>query len=62
MFLADGAEEATGVIECEIHAGNLSKPVLKKIPVRICVKRVSSKSYADHLLAPTTEEPFTNVR
>ncbi|MCY3665912.1 MAG: hypothetical protein OXH81_09670, partial [Gemmatimonadetes bacterium] len=43
---------ASGVLECEIHAENLFKPTIKKIPVKIEVQYVSSRDFANKLVNP----------
>ncbi len=51
IFAASDQEEIQGAIECEIHAENLSSPAKKIVPVRITVKRESTKDYAANLVA-----------
>ena len=43
---------ASGVLECEIHAENLTDPVIKRIPVSVQVKYASARDYADRLVNP----------
>ena len=50
IYLEKGVTESSGALECEIHAENLSKPTLKKIPVKIDVRYVGTKDYVDNLL------------
>ena len=50
IFADSDQDEISGVIECEIHAENLSRPAKKIIPVRITVKRESTKDYASNLV------------
>ena len=49
-FAASDQDEIQGAIECEIHAENLSSPAKKIVPVRITVKRESTKDYASNLV------------
>lgn len=39
-----------GVVECSIHAENLSSPLRLVIPVRIAIKRVSARNHAERLI------------
>lgn len=39
-----------GAIECQIHAENLTTPVVKNIPVRIELEGISLKNYAQNLV------------
>lgn len=50
IFAASDQDEIQGTIECEIHAENLSSPVKKIVPVRITVKRESTRDYASDLV------------
>ncbi len=50
IFAASDQDEIQGAIECEIHAENLSSPAKKIVPVRITVKRESTKDYASNLV------------
>ena len=43
-------DEVRGAIEFQIHAENLSSPAKKIVPVRITVKRESTKDYASNLV------------
>ena len=52
IFLKKGMTTASGVLECEIHAENLFKPTIKRIPVRIEVQYVSSRDFANNLVNP----------
>ena len=46
----DDGTEIRGLVECVIRASNLSVPVTKRVPVRIEIKPVSSRSYAERLI------------
>ena len=50
IFADSDQDEIQGAIKCEIHAENLSSPAKKIIPVRITVKRESTKDYAANLV------------
>lgn len=50
IFAANDQDKIQGAIECEIHAENLSSPAKKIIPVRITVKRESTRDYAANLV------------
>lgn len=50
IFADSDQEEIQGAIECEIHAENLSSPAKKIVPVRITVKRESTRDYASNLV------------
>lgn len=50
IFAASDQDEIQGVIECKIHAENLSSPVKKIIPVRITVKSESTRDSAAYLV------------
>ena len=52
IYLEEGETTASGVLECEIHAENLSGPVIQKIPVHIKVQCLSARDYADRLVNP----------
>ena len=52
IFPREGLSKANGVLECEIHAENLSKPVIRKVPVDVTVQRVSVKDYVRGLIDP----------
>ncbi len=39
-----------GAIEFQIHAENLSSPAKKVLPIRISIKRVSTRDYAQALI------------
>lgn len=58
IFLPEGVTTATGALECEIHAENLSKPVLRKIPVKVQIQNVSSADFVDSLVNPPWNEFF----
>lgn len=58
IFLPEGVTTATGALECEIHAENLSKPVIKKIPVKVEIQNVKSADFADSLVNPPWDELF----
>lgn len=51
MCLISSDREISGAIECLIHAGNLSMPVRKVIPVRGTITRVSVRATAESLIA-----------
>ena len=42
--------EIRGALRCEVHAANLSSPVIRQFPVRINVKRVCSNERAQELV------------
>ena len=50
MIRAHDQDEIQGAIECEIHAGNLSSPAKKIIPVKITVKSERTRDDAAHLV------------
>ena len=50
VFLEDDTPEVRGVLECEIHAENLSKPELKKVPMAIAMERRSTEEYVRGLI------------
>ena len=50
IFADSDQEEIQGAIECEIHAENLSSPARKIVPVKIAVKRESTRDYAANLM------------
>ncbi len=50
IFAANDQDEIQGAIECEIHAENLSSPAKKIVPVKITIKRESTKDYASNLV------------
>ena len=50
IFPNSGLPKSSGALECEIHAENLSKPVKKKIPVRITVECVNARQFAKDLI------------
>ena len=50
IFTVSDQDEIQGAIECEIHAENLSSPAKKIVPVKITVKRESTKDYASNLV------------
>ena len=52
IHLEEGTTTASGVLECEIHAENLSDPVIRRIPVSVEVKYVSARGYANRLVNP----------
>ena len=58
IFPREGVGDSTGVLECEIHAGNLSQPKLMKIHLKINVREVSSKDFANRLVNPPAKELF----
>ena len=39
-----------GAVECSIHAENLSAPQRLVIPIRVVVKRVEARTYANQLI------------
>ena len=55
IFADSDQEEIQGAIECEIHAENLSSPAKKIVPVRITVKRESTREYASDLVMKLSE-------
>ena len=61
IFLEGGETKAAGILECEIHAENLSDPVTLEIPVRIQVQYLSSRDYADRLVNPDWTSLFDNT-
>ena len=52
-----GASEITGEIECSIHAGNLSSPVKRMLPVKIAIGEVSAAGHVDSLIRELQDEP-----
>ena len=50
IFFDHSAEEIQGVLLCQVHAENLSEPVVKKIPVRITVRKTDSNGRARELV------------
>lgn len=46
----DGTTEVRGLVECVIRASNLSEPASKRIPVRIRIRHLSSRSHAEFLI------------
>ena len=54
IFVEEGLTGASGVLECEIHAENLFKPALKRVPVRIEVVYPNPRSAVEKLI----ESPF----
>lgn len=58
IFISEDATKASGALECEIHAENLSEPVIKRIPVRIEVQHPSASDYAENLVNPPWDMLF----
>ena len=58
IFPREGVGDSTGVLEYEIHAGNLSKPILRRIRVKVSVREVSSRDFANRLVNPPPKELF----
>ncbi len=58
IFVAKGVTEASGVLECEIHAENLFKPAFKRIPVRIEIEFPSSRDVVEKIIDPPFDEVF----
>ena len=50
LFFDVDAREIRGALTCEVHAGNLSVPAVKKIPVRIYIKKADVREYAQELV------------
>ena len=51
IFVESDASDAKGVIECEIHAENLSKPVKEVVTVTIAIEKPSTLSFAQDLIS-----------
>ena len=58
IFLPEAVTPVVGALECEIHAENLSKPILATIPVRIETQYGTSKDFANNLVKPPWNEFF----
>ena len=54
IFVDEGLTGASGLLECEIHAENLFKPALNRVPVRIEVVFPSPRNAVEKLI----ESPF----
>ena len=54
IYVDRNEDEISGVLECEIHAENLSTPIKDRTPVRIKVRRVSVLEYAVDLVNKLT--------
>ena len=50
ISLDGDTNQICGAVEFQIHAENLSSPVKKVLPIRISIKRVSTKDYAQVLI------------
>lgn len=50
IYFNESETHIAGLLQCEIHAENLSEPAIKRIPVRIEIRYLSAKDYADSLL------------
>ena len=50
IFVDPNLSKISGVLECVIHAENLSNPVKKVVPVKITVAKRDSRDYADALV------------
>ena len=50
ISLDGDTNQICGAVEFQIHAENLSSPVKKVLPIRISIKRVSTKNYAQALI------------
>ena len=50
IFFGTEQEEVRGLLRCEVHAENLSAPVIEQFPVRIAIQRVTSKERARELV------------
>ena len=46
IYFDEGESSIAGLLQCEIHAENLSEPAIKRIPVRIDVQKLSAREYA----------------
>ena len=58
IFLPEAVTPVVGALECEIHAENLSKPIIATIPVRIETQYGTSKDFANGLVKPPWNEFF----
>ena len=50
IFFGTEQEEVRGLLRCEVHAENLSVPVSEQFPVRISIRRATSKERARELV------------
>ena len=50
IFFDTEQEEVRGLLRCEVHAENLSAPVIEQFPVRIAIQRVTPKERARDLV------------
>ena len=50
IFFGTEQEEVRGLLRCEVHAENLSAPVSEQFPVRVAIRRVTSKERARELV------------
>ena len=50
ISLDGDTNQICGAVEFQIHAENLSSPVKKALPIRISIKRVSTRGYAQALI------------
>ena len=50
FFFKHDTGTISGVLSCEVHAGNLSKPVRRRFPVEISIKSVNSRDRAQELV------------
>ena len=50
IFFGAEQEEVRGLLRCEVHAENLSAPVREQFPVRVAIRRVTSKERARELV------------
>ena len=58
IFVAEGLTKASGALECEIHAENLFKPAVKRIPVRIEIEYPSSRDVVEDVINPPFDKVF----
>ena len=52
IFVREDVTKASGALECEIHAENLFRPAMKKVPVRINVEYPSSREAVEEIINP----------
>ena len=50
IFFGTEQEEVSGLLGCEVHAENLSAPAIEQFPVRVAIRRVTSKERARELV------------
>jgi hypothetical protein len=60
IFFDKESTNIAGMLECVIHAENLSEPTIKKVPVRIEVRYVNARAYANNLVNPPWDMLFRN--